>query len=742
MTDVRRERWNSTPWPGWERQEEEIEEDPTIEWANETTEGTSPRRLWQPGNLDGTKYGRRGGTTASSRCRTPPEVRGRDTLRPQGASAWTKSGSAQGCGVGSAFKQSETTLWDMLSCFRCAPIKDVEQQKEEISSSGANSTSGGYTGAGSGATYGRSMQRFTTTVESRLRSEEESKEGRDTHIIIPGQGGSGEYHTTDKVSGVVHELGIKVLKGEEEQHRRYLVNSIYEIVVYAINRSHYRLTMNLNPAYWQIHEEDSSGFMGYMAEVIEEVVENAEEEMEVSTGRSRGGRQREFQIVVYHDTELLRDQFDKAYAAVRDKGLRKLLMSSSQVQPEASGRPKQSPAFTSPTGSIAKRDAQFSSTSPDREVGTACQLCGSEEKGPLALILSPPYQLRGRMPRSFEACKECRHTECERNRVEREQEEVEARQQYEKVQTRQQRMQEREEELLYAVRETEMAQQREKVQATSSAPTWKRDQYGSRSRGVISDWSQSVDQDERGRQEESQPRLNRARIQEEEETEKRQKQAYETGARQDPARTRPAGASSSPSCLKSEKRSVRYEDEIEDPPTRFRQYNRTQENQKVRPEQIPREEEHRKAKLELLRSQTTALQATALHSAKAMQTAQQVDTKSQMEWADQRVKNLEKKAKEFIDQIQSERSSVPPGSQEVGESFLKIWRLAYEETKMAATWITNLFPWLIHIFAQLLQPLTEWIYEEKVAQHHLAARKGTTVYYSITASSSGKKPKH
>ena len=146
-------------------------------------------------------------------------------------------------------------------------------------------------------------------------------------------------------------------------------------------------------------------------------------------------------------------------------------MGSSQGQSEASSRLKQSPAFTSPKGSIAKRDAQFSSTSPDREVGIACQLCGSEEKGPLALILSPPYQLRGRMPRSLEACKECRHKECERNRVDREQEEVEARQQYEMGQTRQQRMQEREEKLLYAVWETEMAQHREKVQATSSAPT-------------------------------------------------------------------------------------------------------------------------------------------------------------------------------------------------------------------------------------------------------------------------------
>ena len=149
--------------------------------------------------------------------------------------------------------------------------------------------------------------------------------------------------------------------------------------------------------------------------------------------------------------------------------------------------------------------------------------------------------------------------------MDREQEEVEARKQYEMEQTRQQRIQERQEELLYAVWETEMAQQREKVQATSSAPTWKGDQYGSRSRGAFSDRSQSVDQDERGRQEESQPRLSRARIQEEEDMEKRQKQEYETGARQDQTRTWPAGASSSPSCLKSEKRSVRYEDEIEDP---------------------------------------------------------------------------------------------------------------------------------------------------------------------------------
>ena len=81
MEDERRERWSSTPWPGWVKQEEEA--DPTTEWANEATEGALPKRLWQSGNLDGTKYGRRyWETTASRKSSTPPEVRGRDIVKP------------------------------------------------------------------------------------------------------------------------------------------------------------------------------------------------------------------------------------------------------------------------------------------------------------------------------------------------------------------------------------------------------------------------------------------------------------------------------------------------------------------------------------------------------------------------------------------------------------------------------------------------------------------------------------
>lgn len=126
--------------------------------------------------------------------------------------------------------------------------------------------------------------------------------------------------------------------------------------------------------------------------------------------------------------------------------------------------------------------------------------------------------------------------------------------------------------------------------------------------------------------------------------------------------------------------------------------------------------EHRNRKLELLKIQAMALKETALHGKKAMETSVQNDTKNQMEWAGQLVKDLRTKAQKHMDTIRSEGSIVPPGSQEVGEAFLEIWKLVYEETKIAATWIRNLYPWLIHIFAQLLSPVTEWIYATAVGK--------------------------
>ena len=103
-------------------------------------------------------------------------------------------------------------------------------------------------------------------------------------------------------------------------------------------------------------------------------------------------------------------------------------------------------------------------------------------------------------------------------------------------------------------------------------------------------------------------------------------------------------------------------------------------------------EEHRKEIMEMMRSQTEALKATALHGAKATATAQQATTKNEMEWADQRRKHLVVNAKKYIDKIQSENSKFPPKSQQVGDAFLKIWDLVYEDTKPAAMWIPNLYP--------------------------------------------------
>ena len=125
-------------------------------------------------------------------------------------------------------------------------------------------------------------------------------------------------------------------------------------------------------------------------------------------------------------------------------------------------------------------------------------------------------------------------------------------------------------------------------------------------------------------------------------------------------------------------------------------------------------EEHRQRKLELLGTQVDAFRETAFHGKKAMETAQQNDTKNQMEWAAQMIKDLNGGAQKYLETIKSEKSTVPPGSQEVGEAFLEIWKSVYNETKKAATWIHNLYPWLIHIFAQLLTPVTNWIYEKEV----------------------------
>jgi len=623
-------RWNSAPWPGWAKR------------------GKAMEGREQPGNQS-VRYNLEESTSADRRTCTPPEVRGQNTERPTMRNAWTNSGAPQGSGVGSDDRLPEANLWgDILLWLGCAPIQ--KDKEEKMSSSRANSTPGSHMGSGSGAIYG-STPPFTITVVSKLRNLKDEPE-KDMHLITPSDKKSGEYSMeldTDH-RGAVHTIGIKEISGEEEQHRKNLIEGFSKVVTLNIQQSHYQVAIDLSPKTWRVQEGKEREFMSYMAEVIAEVVQNIEEQYGMEVSLTRGAQKRQFQIFVYHAERPAKRQFEIYYRKLGGS----LDSDRNATQSEEEAGTKLSPGFGSPDSSIHTRDAQFSSISPDR-VFVVCQLCGSEKNGPLRSIRSPPQPTRGRLPRDYEACGSCIKVEWERNRQDREQEDEEEQRRYHEAQTRKQAADERAEQLSYIQWENHMAQAREsKTRYTSSAPTDRRDRDESGSRN-FSDRSQTAYPDERSPQQKG--------------------------------------------------RSVKLESVIE---SGWERGEMTQAS--------PPMDEHRRRKLELLSIQAKAMEETALHGKRAMETSVQNNTKNQMEWASQMVKDLTSQAQKHIDKIKSARSSVPPGSQEVGEAFLDIWRSVYEATKTAATWITNLYPWLIHIFAQLLSPVTQWIYEKEVGK--------------------------
>ena len=634
--ELRYDRWNSTPWPGW----------------------VKPKEAGQPGNRS-VRY-QEEGTLAMRRIGTPPEVRGQERLTTR--SAWTNSGAPQGSGVGSDDKLPEANLWgDMVRWLGCAPIQ--KDKEEKMSGGKATSIPGSGMGSGKGAQYGKSMERFKTIVISKSRTTGKSL-GKGTHMIVPSGGESGEYLQRDTGEGMLHELGNKRDIGQEEQHRKNLVDGFTQVIVSNIEELCFLVAIDLDPELWQIDEPNRMRFMGYIADVIIRVTRFIEEQMEVEVSTDKGAKTREFRIVVYQDVPSLRKQFDEDYrnlggflisedtpifglSGTRSSPTLESPTSNVRIKPVGGG----TSTFESPQSDTHIGDTQFSS--PDRVV-VGCQICGSEENGPLAFILTPPHQIKGRTPRSYEACKPCREKECEQNRWERKQVEEEEQLRYEIEHKKSREEEDRMDQLKYIQWEAEMARAREsKTRHTSSAPTRRYDEDESGSRD-LSDRSQSA-------------------------------QPYERSSRR-------------------AERSVAFQEEAEG----WRGHTEAQASQFMN--------EHRNRKLELLKIQAMALKETALHGKKAMETSVQNDTKNQMEWAGQLVKDLRTKAQKHMDTIRSEGSIVPPGSQEVGEAFLEIWKLVYEETKIAATWIRNLYPWLIHIFAQLLSPVTEWIYATAVGK--------------------------
>jgi hypothetical protein len=256
----------------------------------------------------------------------------------------------------------------------------------------------------------------------------------------------------------------------------------------------------------------------------------------------------------------------------------------------------------------------------------------------------------------MQVCKDCNLEECRRNREDRNAEERDEQKRYETEQKLQQTLEERAEKLRYLQWEAEMAEQRERLsQLASAAPTRTYDPRGSfttsptpvtQQMGVLN-FDQYRGSMSRGR-------------------------------------------------------SSVFEDERQDLMPRLRQHNQT--------EHAAERLEIELEKLKETRKQTDAITKTALHNEKLMVATQQTDTKNQMEWADKTAKDLCGRAQKHIDKIQAVKSKEPPDSQVVGAAFLDIWRLVYEESKTAAIWITEIYPWLIHIFAQLLKPITEWIY--------------------------------
>ena len=367
--ELRYDRWNSTPWPGW----------------------VKPKEAGQPGNRSVRYQGEV--TLDMRRIGTPPEVRGQERLTTR--SAWTNSGASQGSGVGSDDKLLEANLWgDMVRWLGCAPIQ--KDKEEKMSGGKATSIPGSGVGSGKGATYGnRSMERFKTTVISKSRTTRKSL-GKGTHMIVPSGGESGEYWQRDTGDGLMHELGNKRDLGQEEQHRKNLVDGVTQVIVSNIEELCFLVAIDLDPELWQIEESNRMGFMGYIADVIIRVTRIIEEQMEVEVSTDKGAKKREFCIIVYHDVASLRKQFDEDYRnlggflisesddtpifgliGTRSSPTLESPTSNVRIKPEVGGGTS---TFESPQSSTHIRDTQFSSISPGR-VLVVCQLCGSGRAG-------------------------------------------------------------------------------------------------------------------------------------------------------------------------------------------------------------------------------------------------------------------------------------------------------------------------------------------------------------------------
>jgi hypothetical protein len=211
--------------------------------------------------------------------------------------------------------------------------------------------------------------------------------GSNTHWILPGEGQLGDYEVSDTAFGFLYEMGTEVSSNssdEEKKNRIGLIHSISDIIMHTITQNHYQVTINLSPEKWGVSMEDRPKFMRLMADVIAEAVRNVEEQMDVRMGSSQELDQRQFTIIVYHDTEGRRDQFNEAYTTFSgvspsgteaEKGPKEDIRDTDATDRNGSQSTKQSPGLESPPD-IARRDAQFSSTSPDRAL-VACQICGS-----------------------------------------------------------------------------------------------------------------------------------------------------------------------------------------------------------------------------------------------------------------------------------------------------------------------------------------------------------------------------